>query len=157
VLNPTDNAIALLGKIGLRLVHAKILSSVEDFFIKKIMGNKKEVYRFSGSEIRKINHKHILGFDKWFRMCAGFGSQLIGYKNDIAYLEVRNTEKKRMSDSGLAAQVINSWMYTIENRMPEAHGFVLYLYRTSRREGEPEGKFLVGIFSGMLPRIKKAN
>lgn len=118
--------------------------------------NKKDTYRFSGSEIRKIDREHALGFDKWFRMFQGLGSQLIGYKNDIIYIEVRNSEKKRISDSGLAAQIINSWTSTIENKMPEAYGFVLYLYRTNRREGESGDKFLVSILSGMLPRIKVA-
>ena len=107
--------------------------------------NKKDIYRFSGSEIRKIDREHALGCDKWFRMFQGLGSQLIGYKNDIVYIEVRNSEKKRISDSGLAAQMINSWMGTIENRMLEARGFVLYLYRTNQREGEYGSKFLVSI------------
>ena len=50
-------------------------------------------FNLSDQEVSKINTKHIHSVDKFFRMHAGVGSDLLSVKNDTMVLEINVNDK----------------------------------------------------------------
>ena len=92
--------------------------------------------QISEKRLEDINNRHVYAVDKWFRMFAGFSSSLKDYRDDIVFLEVRNTERKFKSDSDLAARVIRSWEgFTVKRKLRTAVAYVVFVYSTRQSTG----------------------
>ena len=128
--------------------------------------------KITKEKVREINNKHMFETDKWFRMNGGISSTLIDYKNDIAHIEIKNTESRFKSDINLTVKIRDSWKRTFDSSLKEIKGFVFYLYKTNKSTGfmvvpktvktqksikeltdkmnVVEELILVGIFSGVM-------
>lgn len=81
-------------------------------------------------KIKEISSRYILGYDKWYRMCAGISSDLERYEDGIIYLRIKNTEKINPSNDETAAHCALNWR-RCNKELREAKGFVVLFYSTS--------------------------
>lgn len=83
----------------------------------------------SESDLERINLNYVLGVDKWHQMYCGIASHLDRYEKGIIYLNVKNTEKKYLSNYGIALMLIKLWVNNTKE-ISQAKGFVVSFYRT---------------------------
>ena len=85
-------------------------------------------------DLEQINHRHIHGIDKFFRMFGGAASQLLSFDDGILELEVRlDNRANRSTPAAMARKLADSW-----HREPElrsATGFLVHVYKTMRPLG----------------------
>ena len=87
-------------------------------------------------ELKVLQKRFILGWDKWFRMCAGHASDILMYRKGIMHLEIRINGRFGFWNYGLdslAIHMVDTWRNLPEFR--EARGYEVDLYFT----GSPSG------------------
>ena len=85
-------------------------------------------------DLEQINHRHIHGIDKFYRMFGGAASRLLSFEYGILELEVRLDERAhRSTPVAMARKLADSW-----HREPElvhATGFLIHVYKAVRPLG----------------------
>ena len=83
-------------------------------------------------EVSKINTKHIHSVDKFFRMHAGIGSDLLSVKDDTMVLEINVNDKwltkKTLEQTSI--QFLNDWK-KYNDVLQKCKYYVVYIYKTS--------------------------
>ena len=88
-----------------------------------------DINTLSHKETTELSEKHIRGFDKWYRMCAGISSQLERYTDGIIYLKIKNTERCMPSDINTARKLADCWKDN-NQELKNAQAFVAIFYAT---------------------------
>lgn len=60
-------------------------------------------------DIQKINKRHYIATDMYYRISLGLSSKLLKYENGIIYLEITLTRKWTKNYNATAAELAYSW------------------------------------------------
>lgn len=80
------------------------------------------------TELDRIRHRHTHRYDKWIRMTAGSGSNLISYQSGVLNLELRISRGFLRNKEKLIKAVPHSWLQ--EPELQHAREFVMHIYET---------------------------
>ena len=86
----------------------------------------------SKQEVSEINSKHLHSVDKFYRMHAGVGSQLLSVKNDTLVLEITINDqwltKKTLEQTSI--QFLNDWKEHIKE-LQKCKYYIVYINKSS--------------------------
>ena len=85
-----------------------------------------------------ISDRHISGYDKWYRMCAGLSSDLIDLDDGVLYLTIYKSNVWKKDDIVTARQFATEW----RSYNPELKTARKYEVKIISTEGAPG--FMIG-------------
>ncbi len=80
-------------------------------------------------DIDKLNRKHFVETDMFYRVSKGLSSKLLDYKNGIIYLEVVLSKKWKKNYNATASEIAHCWKNT-HTELAEATACKVYIVDT---------------------------
>jgi hypothetical protein len=87
----------------------------------------------NGLDLEGLNKRHVSSIDKWYRMCAGVGSEITAFEHGTMYLAITVNERQQPPFDEIVGKIVQSWMH--EKELKTASEYVAVIYETEGRLG----------------------
>lgn len=85
------------------------------------------------SDLNDLNRRHVSSIDKFYRMCAGAGSEITAFEDPTIYLAITLDDRQKAPFDELVGKIAQSWLH--EEELKNAVDYVAEIFRTDGRLG----------------------
>ena len=85
------------------------------------------------ADLKDLNRHHIGSIDKWYRMCAGAGSEITAFEDGTIYLAITVDDRRQPPFDEIVGKIARSWLH--EEKLKNASRYVAVIFHTDGRLG----------------------
>ena len=89
--------------------------------------------RQNGVDLEDLNKRHRSSIDKWYRMCAGGGSEITAFEDGTIYLTITVDDRQQPPFHDIVGKIAQSWLH--EDELKNASRYVAVICQTDGRLG----------------------
>jgi len=89
--------------------------------------------RQNGLDLKDLNRRHVSSIDKFYRMCAGTGSEITAFEDGTIYLAITVDDRQQAPFDEIAHKIARSWLH--EQELKNASRYVAVIFQTDGRLG----------------------
>jgi hypothetical protein len=89
--------------------------------------------RQNAFDLEDLNRRHVSSTDKWYRMCAGAGSEITGFEDGTIYLSIVVDERQQRPLEEIVGKIARSWLHNKE--LKNASQYIAVIFQTDGRLG----------------------
>jgi hypothetical protein len=89
--------------------------------------------RSNDVDLKELNRRHLSSIDKFYRMCAGAGSEITAFEDGTIYLAITVDDRRQPPFDEIVAKIARSWLH--EEKRKNASRYVAVIFHTDGRLG----------------------
>ena len=89
--------------------------------------------RSNDVDLKDLNRRHTSSIDKWYRMCAGAGSEITAFEDGTIHLAITVDDRQQPPFHEIVGKIARSWLHGEE--LKNASAYVAVIFQTDGRLG----------------------